>query len=30
MNRASGGLDMPQKNKNDIPDLLRTMAVKSI
>ena len=28
MSRASGGSDTSQKNRNDIPDLLRAMTVK--
>ena len=28
MSRASGGPDTPQRNWNDIPDLLRAMSVK--
>ena len=28
MSRPSGGPDTPQRNKNNIPDLLRTMPVK--
>ena len=28
MSLASGGPDMPQRNRNDILDLLRTMPVK--
>ena len=29
MSRASGGPDTPQKNRNDISDLLRAMPVKA-
>ena len=28
MSRASGGPDTPQRNRNNLPDLLRTMSVK--
>ena len=28
MSRASGGPDTPQRNRNNIPDLLRAMPVK--
>ena len=28
MSRASGGSDTPQRNRNNLPDLLRTMPVK--